>query len=140
MKWVRFMKAHGPPQHSCRADQNVNNAHAEAATPQFIPHTPAWQALEGSVCVVWGEEGQRRGYRARLCVAGEAGMQFCLSSLGVITLSSSGAACLRGLAEPNLMNKQQAAGQRIPLLLRDCAAKARCVFKTFNTGYTEPIQ
>lgn len=57
MKCVRFMKAHGFPQYSCRADRNVNNAHAEAATPQFIPHTPAWQALGGSVCTV----GEKRG-------------------------------------------------------------------------------
>ena len=103
--------------------------------------THTWQALEGSVCVcVWrgvvAGQGEDRG---GLCGAGEAGMQLCLSSLGVITLSSSGAACLRGLAEPGLMNKQKAAGQRIPLLLLNCTSRTHHSLKTL-LGYVCLIQ
>lgn len=74
----------------------------------------------------------QREDRGGLCGADEAGMQLCLSSLGVITLSSSGAACLRGLAELGLMNKQKAAGQRIPLLLLNCALRTRRSLKTLR--------
>lgn len=94
---------------------NVNTTRARESHAQTA-HT--WSV--GTV----GQDFCGMGGRRWDCVESlDPGLQFCLGSRRVITLSSTIAACLRGFAKPGLMNKQQETRQRIPLLYLYCAFK-----------------